>query len=286
MKINSIFFGILFMILGTFSLGVNDIIVKGLSFNFSIWQIVFYRAVSGVIISLFLILYFGLNTIITKKPIAHMIRAFSSSICVVLFFFGIKFLLLSENQAIFHSAPLIATLLAVPVLGEKIGWNRISAVLVGFFGVLIILKPGLGVFNYYSLIPLLSAFFMAISYLATRYLMTTESSVSIVFYYSLALLFTSILFFPSDFIIPNFFETMHLLSLGIMGSLGHYFLSQAARHAEVMVIAPFEYASLIFVAFLGYIFYKEIPTANIYAGAFFIVISGIYIVYREQYVND
>ena len=270
------------MIAGTFSLGSNDILVKGLSFDFPIWEIVFFRALSGVIISIFLIIIFGYSRLKTKKPVAHLIRAFSSVGCVVLFFFGIKFLLLSENQAIFHTAPIIASLLAIPVLGEKFGFHRMTAILIGFLGTLIILKPGSSLFDIYSLIPLASAFFMASAYLATRYLMSTESSIAIIFYYSVALLFTSLFFFPSNFIMPNLLEVILLSLTGVIGSLGHFFLSQAAKNAEVMVVTPFEYTSFIFVTVLAYIFYNQVPDITIYIGAIFIVISGIYIVYREQ----
>ena len=282
MKHNRSILGIIFMIAGTFSLGSNDILVKGLSFDFPIWEIVFFRALSGVIISIFLIIFFGYSRLKTKKPVAHLIRAFSSVGCVVLFFFGIKFLLLSENQAIFHTAPIIASLLAIPVLGEKFGFHRMIAILIGFLGTLIILKPGSSLFDIYSLIPLASAFFMASAYLATRYLMSTESSIAIIFYYSVALLFTSLFFFPSNFIIPNLLETILLSLTGVIGSLGHFFLSQAAKNAEVMVVTPFEYTSFIFVTVLAYFFYNQIPDITIYIGAIFIVISGIYIVYQEQ----
>ena len=282
MQHNRSIWGIIFMILGTFSLGSNDILVKGLSFKFPIWEIIFFRALSGVIISIFLLMIFGFSQIKTKKPLAHLIRAFSSVGCVVLFFFGIKFLLLSENQAIFHTAPIIACLLAIPILGEKLDFNRIVAISIGFIGTLIILKPGTNLFNIYSLIPIASAFFMAIAYLATRYLMSTESSITIIFFYSLALLFTSLIFFPSNFIVPNLSEIIFLSLTGVVGSLGHYFLSQAAKNAEVIVITPFEYTSFIFVTLLAYIFYNEIPDLTIYIGAIFIIISGIYIIYKEQ----
>ena len=151
------------MIAAIFSLGINDILVKGLSFKFPVWEIVFFRAFSGVIISFILVFYFGWSKLITAKPIGHAIRAFSSVGTVVLFFFGIKFLLLAENQAIFHSSPIIATILAVPILKEKIGFHRLFAVLLGFVGVLIILKPGTDLFNIYSLIPIAAACFMATS---------------------------------------------------------------------------------------------------------------------------
>ena len=270
------------MITGMFCLSVNDVLVKGLSRNFPVWEIIFFRAFSGVLISLALVIRFGWQKLKTKKPIGHFVRAFSSVACVVFYFFGIKFLLLSENQAIVHVAPIIATILAVPILGEKLGLHRLGAVILGFIGVLIIVKPGLGVFKIESLLPLLSAIFMACSYLATRFLMTTESSVAIIFYYSFALLITTVFFFPSDFVIPPLFDLIPLMCLGVMGSLGHYFLALAAKNAEVMVITPFEYSSFIFVTVMAYIFYNEIPGISVILGVLLIIISGVYIVYREQ----
>ncbi len=270
------------MIASVFTLGINDIIVKGLSYKFPIWEIVFFRAISGAIISIGLVLIFGINSIKTKKPIGHLFRAFSAVACVVLFFFGIKLLLLAENQALFHSAPIIASILAVPILGEKIGFHRIFAIIIGFLGVLVILKPGTDLFNLYSLISLGSGFFAALTYLSTRYLMSTETSVSIIFYYSFALLITSFFFISDSFLIPSNLELIPLISLGIVGSFGHYFASLAAKNAEVVIITPFEYSSFIFVTLLGYIFYNEIPDASIYIGILLISISGVYIVYREH----
>ncbi|MDC0624892.1 DMT family transporter [Alphaproteobacteria bacterium] len=277
--------GILLMTLGMFSLSINDIIYKNLTMNFPVWEAVFFRAFSGSIISLYLVYHSGINSIKTKKPVRHFIRAFSAVGCVVLYIFGIKYLLLSENIAIAHSAPIIAALLAVPILGEKIGIHRILAIIIGFVGVLVIIKPGTDLFQLKSLLPIGSALFMASVYLTTRSLMNTESSTSIVFYYSFALLFTSLIFFPSDFIIPDTFNLILALSLGIMGSMGHYFMSQAARHADVAVTSPFEYSSFIFVGLMGYFFFYEIPSNSVIIGGILIIISGVYVAYRERKVS-
>jgi drug/metabolite transporter (DMT)-like permease len=281
-KENNIILGIIFMTLAMFCLSVNDVLVKGLSSAYPIWEVIFFRALSGVIISVVLIFFFGWQKLKTKKPVGHLVRAFSSVACVVFYFFGLKYLLLSENVAIVHSAPILATILAVPILGEKIGFHRVAAILLGFIGVLIIVKPGSDLFKIESLFPLLAAFFMAISYLSTRFLMSTESSVAIIFYYSFALLITSLIFFPIDFIIPSIFNLIPLMALGIMGSLGHYFMSQAAKSAEVVIITPFEYTSFIFLGIMGYFFYNEVPSNSVYIGTLLIVLSGTYIVYREH----
>ena len=276
--------GILLMTLGMLSLSINDIIYKNLTMNFPVWEAVFFRAFSGSIISLYLVYHSGINSIKTKKPVRHFVRAFSAVGCVVLYIFGIKYLLLSENIAIAHSAPIIAALLAVPILGEKIGIHRILAITIGFVGVLVIIKPGTDLFQLKSLLPIGSALFMASVYLTTRSLMNTESSTSIVFYYSFALLFTSLIFFPSDFVIPDTFNLILALSLGIMGSMGHYFMSQAARHADVAVTSPFEYSSFIFVGLMGYFFFYEIPSNSVIIGGILIIISGVYVAYRERKV--
>ena len=277
--------GILLMTLGMFCLSINDITYKNLTMNFPVWEAVFFRALSGSIISLVMVYHSGISSIKTKKPVRHFVRAFSAVGCVVLYIFGIKYLLLSENIAIAHSAPIIAALLALPILGEKIGIHRIVAIVIGFIGVLIIVKPGTDLFQLKSLLPIGSALFMASVYLSTRSLMNTESSTSIVFYYSFALLFTSVIFFPSDFIIPDAFNLTLALSLGIMGSLGHYFMSQAAKNADVAVTSPFEYTSFVFVGVMGYIFFNEIPSNSVVLGGMLIIISGIYVAYRERKNN-
>ncbi len=207
------------MILGMFCLSVNDVNVKGLNNYFSFWEIIFFRAFSGLIVSFILIGYFGFNKIKTKKPVRHFIRAFSAVGCVVFYFFGLKYLYLSENVAIVHSAPILAAVLAVPILGEKLGIKRSTAIVLGFIGVIIIVKPGSNFFKLVSLLPFISAIFMAAVYLSTRSLMNTESRVAIIFYYSVALLITSLFFFPKDFVLPSLVQLIFLMSLGIVVSL-------------------------------------------------------------------
>ena len=278
--------GISFMILAMLSLSINDITYKYLTYDFPVWEAIFFRALSGSIISIFLVYKSGISYLKTKKPVRHFIRATAAVGCVVLYIYGIKYLPLSENIAISHSAPIIAALLAVPVLSEKLGTHRMSAILIGFVGVLIIVKPGTDLFQLKSLIPIGSAIFMAIGYLATRSIMSTDTSVSIVFYYSFALLFISIIFFPVDFIFPTNIDLILSLSLGLMGSAGHYFMSLAAKNADVAITSPFEYSSFIFVGILGYIFFSEIPTKSVIIGSIFIIFSGIYIAYRERKLDN
>ena len=283
---NNNLLGIILMILGMFCLSVNDVNVKGLNNYFPVWEVIFFRAFSGLIVSFILIGYFGFNKIKTKKPVRHFIRAFSAVGCVVFYFFGLKYLYLSENVTIVHSAPILAAVLAVPILGEKLGIKRSTAIVLGFVGVIIIVKPGSNFFKLVSLLPFISAIFMAAVYLSTRSLMNTESSVAIIFYYSVALFITSLFFFPKDFVLPSLVQLIALMCLGIVCSLGHFFLSQAAKFADVVVISPFEYTSFIFVGIMGYYFYDEVPGISIILGGLLIIFSGVYIAYREHMLEE
>jgi len=285
-NLNKNIMGIIFMTLGMFCLSVNDVSVKGLNISFPVWEVIFFRAFSGILVSFGLIFIFGWRSLKTKKPVRHFVRAFSAVGCVVFYFFGLKFLLLSENIAIMHSAPIFAALLAVPILGERLGIHRIAAIIIGFIGVIIIVKPGSDVFKLVSILPLISALFMASVYLSTRSIMNTDSSIAIIFYYSLALLITALIFFPKNFVMPDLLQLLQLMSLGIMGSLGHYFMSQAAKNAEVVVISPFEYTSFIFVGVMGYFFYNEIPNSSIVIGGLLIILGGLYIAYRENKLDE
>ena len=282
---NNNLLGISFMILSMFCLSINDMTYKYLSFHFPVWESVFFRALSGSIIAILLTIYFGFNKLKTKKPFGHLIRAFSASGCVVFYIYGINNLMLSENIAIAHSAPIIAAFLAVPILGERIGILRTSAIIIGFIGVIVIVKPGTDLFKFESLYPLISACFMASVYLSTRSVMSTDSSIAIIFYYSFALLITSLIFFPNDFIMPSTGQIIIAFCLGIMGSLGHLFMSQAAKYADVAVTSPFEYSSFIFVGLMGFLIFAEVPTYSIYLGGFIIIFSGIFIAYRERKNN-
>ena len=101
-------------------------------------------------------------------------------------------------------------------------------------------------------------------------------------YYSFALLLTSIIFFPADFIMPDTLNLFLAFSLGVMGSLGHLFMSQAAKNADVAITSPFEYSSFVFVGIMGYLFFAEIPSQSIIYGGILIILSGAYVAYRER----
>ena len=198
-------------------------------------------------------------------------------------FLALMTLQLAETVSIFFFAPMIITALAGPLLGEWAGWRRWMAVVVGFLGVLVITRPGVGSFgigHVYALSSMLSNCFYVIM---TRRMGATESPESLIFYSALApvvLLFPAVPFVASMPEDP--LQFVILLSLGFYGGLGHWLLIRAYKIASTSALAPYPYLQMVWMVGLGYLIFDQLPDMWTLAGAAIIVASGLYILYRER----
>lgn len=195
---------------------------------------------------------------------------------------ALKFLPLADMVSITFLAPLIVTGLSVVVLGETVGWRRWSAVLVGFAGVFIILRPGFGAFHPALLLPLAVAFFYACYQVTTRLIRGAAPPLNSLFYTALvgAVVMTATL--PFAFRMPTPGHWAMLVALGFLGGLGHFLVIRAFERAEVSLIAPFAYTELIWATVAGLIVFGDFPDAFTIAGAVVIAGSGIYVLARER----
>ena len=198
-------------------------------------------------------------------------------------FLALMTLQLAETVSIFFFAPMIITALAGPLLGEWAGWRRWMAVVVGFVGVLVITRPGVGSFgvgHVYALSAMLSYCFYVIM---TRRMGATESPESLIFYSALApvvLLLPAVPFVASMPEDP--FHLVILLSLGFYGGLGHWLVIRAYKIATTSALAPYPYLQMVWMVGLGYLVFHQLPDMWTLAGAAIIVASGLYILYRER----
>ena len=198
-------------------------------------------------------------------------------------FLALMTLQLAETVSIFFFAPMIITALAGPLLGEWAGWRRWMAVVVGFVGVLVITRPGVGSFgvgHVYALSAMLSYCFYVIM---TRRMGATESPESLIFYSALApvvLLLPAVPFVASMPEDP--FHLVILLSLGFYGGLGHWLVIRAYKIATTSALAPYPYLQMVWMVGLGYLVFHQLPDLWTLAGAAIIVASGLYILYRER----
>ena len=226
-----------------------------------------------------------------RDPIGHVWRGLMGTCAMASGFMAIGLLPLPEVVAIGYAAPLLVTMLAAMFLGEKIRLVRFSALLLGLLGVVLVLSPRLTVLDTElaskletvgALVALLAAVFSALAQVFARKLVATETTGSIVFYFSLMSSCLALLTLPFGWIVPDNKQLVMLITAGLLGGIGQILLTESYRHAEVAVIAPFEYCSIILAVAVGYFIFDELPTGIMLAGVALIVIAGIIIIERER----
>ena len=198
-------------------------------------------------------------------------------------FQGLKTLQLAEAVSIFFFAPMVITALAGPFLGEWAGWRRWAAIIVGFAGVLVITRPGLGVFEIGHLYLICAMLSYSSYVIMTRKMSATETAESLIFYSALAPVILMALAVPFYGSMPaSVVEWGVLLSLGIYGGLGHWLLIKAYGQATTGALAPYPYLQMVWMIVLGYLVFGDVPDGFTLSGAAIIVASGLYIVHRER----
>ncbi len=260
-----------------------DALAKWLGATYAVAQLVWFRSLFGFIpVAVVTWREGGISKLKTRRPWLHALRG--AFICGALsfYFLGLKHLQLAEAMAIAFTAPLFMTALAGPILGEKVGLRRWSAVLVGFVGVLVMVRPDPEKLQFEALYIVASAFCFALTSLTTRLLTRTESSSAIMFYSTLGL------FVPTSFVLPLVWMTPDLEALalfclmGILGGIGLLLLTTSYRNAPASVIAPFEYSALIWAVLFGWIGWKQFPEPSVWYGSVIVAAAGLYIARRES----
>ena len=224
---------------------------------------------------------------VTRRPVLQLVRSLFLAGSTVLNFIALQYLQLSQTVTITFAMPLIITAFAGPVLGEWPGPRRWAAVVVGFIGVLIVMQPTPSSFHPAMLLSFVSACCYAGYSLTTRMLSTTDSTSSMLVYGSLlaALMLTPAM--PAiGTLPPTWVVAAALVATGVMAGVGHWLLIVAHRLAPPMVLAPFTYTQLIWMALSGYIVFGDVPTLPTLVGAAVIAASGLYILYRQQVHRD
>ncbi|QFT82942.1 Riboflavin transporter [Roseovarius sp. THAF27] len=226
-----------------------------------------------------------------KSRLGHFWRGFVGTTAMGLMFAGLGLLPLPEVTALGYAAPLLVVVFAAMFLDEKVGIFRLGAVALGLVGVLVVLAPRLTTLGgptvetaqaVGAVLVLLGAVCAALAQIYIRKLVQTEQTSAIVFYFSLTSTLLSLLTVPFGWVIPGGIETVYLVLAGLIGGLAQIFLTSAYRFADASVIAPFDYASMLFAIAIGYFIFDEVPTGQMLIGAALIVLAGIIIIVRER----
>lgn len=230
----------------------------------------------------------------TTRPGAHIWRGVVGTSAMGLGFAALGLLPLPEVTAIGYAAPVLVVVLAAIFLKETIGVFRIGAVLLGLAGVIVVISPRLGVIQSHDAglaevlgvaLVLASAFCAAIAQVTVRTMVRTESTASIVFYFSVTATLLACLTAPFGWVWPSAQALAMLVLAGILGGLGQILLTSSYRFADVSVIAPFEYASILLAVGSGYLFFNEVPTVQTLIGSALVIFAGISIILREHWLG-
>ena len=282
--------GILFILCAGLSFSFIDIGVRSLAGEYHVAQVVWARYAVQMLLAP-LVIVRGIHERLDPRVIAHtrnlklqvgrslfLLAASVSSVT------ALQFIPLAETNAIGKVGPLFVTTLAIPLLGEVVGKRRWTAVVIGFVGALVIIRPGFGGPHWAMFLPLFAALFFALYQIATRMLSNRDSPATTFFYTGLVGFVAASLVVPFVWRTPSLGDAVVMASLGLLASLGHFLLIQAFRRAPASTLAPFGYVSLLWATLAGYVFFDHFPDIPTIVGALIIAASGVYVFYREGIV--
>ncbi len=285
--------GIIFMVSAVALFSIMAAMIKAVLETVPTGQTVFFR--SAFTLPVILIWLFSRGDLSTglkvKNPMGHFWRGVIGTTAMALGFAALSYLPLPEVTAIGFTAPLLTVIFAAMFLGETVRSFRLTAVGIGMIGVMIVLWPRLTLFESDSsndtailgiMLVLGSAVFRALAQVHIRNLVQTEQASAIVFYFTLTASTLSLLTLPFGWVIPTIGELSLLIGAGLIGGVAQILLTFSYRFAPASVVAPFDYAALLFALVIGYIWFDEIPGLTMLAGALIIILAGVIIIWRER----
>jgi len=274
--------GIFWMLGAMMMFSGTNAFAKLLMVHYPVMQVVWARYFfQFLLLSIFLAPRIG-KVMVTSKLKIQLVRSFLLFGTSVLFFFGLSQVALADISAIMFVAPILVTALSMPLLGERVGPRRWAGILIGFFGALIVIRPGFGMMQSAALFPLGAACLYALYQISTRFIGHSDNALTTLFYTaSSGTLITSALvalFWQT----PDVAGWAMMAALGVTSNLGHFSMIKAYQAAPAPTVAPFSYVNLLWATMFGFILFSELPDLWTISGAIVIAASGLYIFHREN----
>jgi len=269
--------GVLWILVGTVFFSLNDMVVKLLGKSIHPAEIAFFRYLTGLALLSPIFLRMGWGGLRSQRLPLHFLRALIAGLAQVMVYYAVIHLLLADATTLSFSRPLFMTLLAVVILGEVVGWKRWVATMVGFAGVVIMIRPGAGSVDPAAIVAIIAALMFALGLIIIRRLASTESPNQILFYYLAfgALIFTGpALWWWKT---PVGGDWLLLLLIGALTSIATICYVRGFSLGEASVLGPIEYVRLVYAALIGFFVFYETPDVWTWAGAAIIIGSAVYI---------
>ena len=274
--------GIAFMVAASAVVTLNDATVKWLAAELPVGEIVCLRAAVAFVLGLFLVRREqGRLTFRVSSPRLQVLRGLLASVGMFLFVLGLRYLPLADAVAILFAAPLFSFALAVLLLGERLSVWRAAAAITGFAGILVMSRPGTSHFTWLLLLPLGTALCIGVREILTRHLSHHDPSSSTFLVGAAVVALASLSTIAFGWDLPNGRQLLLLVLAGVLVGFAEYFMIEAFRHAEVTLVAPFIYTSLIWASLVGFLVFGTVPAPAVFAGAALIIASGLYLFHAE-----
>ena len=274
--------GAMWVILAAFLLTAMGAMVKEMARDIHSFQIVFFRCLFGALTLAPFIMRAGMGALKTGRPFLLLARTLVGTLGMFCVFYSFQHMPLAEAVAIIFSRPLFAVALAIPFLGEVVGWRRAIAAVVGFSGVLIIVRPGTAAFDPVALVALLGAFTAGAIAIIIKQLSRTESTTTIVVWFAITGSIVSLVPALTVWVWPTPEQWAWLVGIGVVGIAGQAALTRGFGTGETSFVTPFDYSRLVFATIFGIALFAEVPDFWKAVGALIIVGSGYYIARREM----
>lgn len=273
--------GIVLMLIAGLLMTIMAALVRIVSQDMHPFQVAFCRNAIGILLFMPLFVRTGLKHLKTRRLGSMLSRGVFNAIAMLTYFISLTLLPLAEVSALTFTVPLFVCLLAVCILREKIGLRRVTCLIVGFFGALIIIRPGIEIIDVGAIYALISAVAWAIAVVIIKSLSRTESTITITFY---GLVFLTIFTFIPAWIVwewPTKEQYYWLILMAVIGTLGQLAFTQSLKSADATLVIPFDFSKLIWASIFGYFLFMEIPSVWTLFGGVVIFSSATYLTYRE-----
>jgi drug/metabolite transporter (DMT)-like permease len=264
-----------------------DTIAKYLSSDLSFFQITWARYFFTVFFALPLMFFFFRKKLKwTTQPILQSLRGLLLFFANILFFYSISIISMAKALTLAFVAPLITTALSPFLLNENVGFKRWTAVIIGFVGSLVVIRPGFIDFNFAIMAGLGTGFFYGLYLIVTRKLHSSDNPLLTLLLTGVVGLFLGSLIVPFFWINPTSSQWLLLALMGIFACLGHFFLILSLKYADASKLAPLGYFEIVTNIILGYYFFADFPDKLSWLGLLIIIFSGIYISFRERKISN
>jgi S-adenosylmethionine uptake transporter len=284
---NPVLLGVLLMLAGDFMFALNDAMGKWLVTSLVVGQVLFIRSIGAFAVLGPMIARQGIRALfVVERPWLQVVRAIITAVETTLFYAAVYYLPLGDVFSFYMAGPVYVAALSHLILGERVGWRRWLAILVGFVGVLIMLRPS-GDISPATMLAIAGSFLFALTVILGRLLRGTSDTTLVTWQTLCALaLGAGMLVVLGGWQAPTPIEWGGMLLLGIVSCTAHLMIVRALKDAPAALLAPMHYTLLLWALVFGWMFFAEVPSASMLTGAAVVVVAGLFIVHRQKVVDE